>query len=340
MSEITTEKPAQKFATTAPAFVVGDAQAKRFNGKTVAFFVFVNCDMNSPTRGRTDGCFPIHELPLVRRMFQAEGGDITIRADWVAGIPRHRNVTDLVFRDEMARLRTFYQLKNGTKVTELMTEVYGASEVEQTKKVHAKMKEVYFAWLALYDAAKAKVLAQQPDIEDETLALFPADVVVTRKILDQTIESRMWDLTAGILTAKDFGTLEAIVEPARSGADELEIEGFQDEKPVRARLEEDEVVRPATKKPLPQFAGDDGLSDALSSGGSIEVSERVQKALEAKGHAQTTALEIATLHMDHPTLPDDVLAQIPTLKHHAMTYKAVRKVVAEAVAAPADMVEV
>lgn len=354
-----------KIANYIPAFSVGDESAKRLNGKIVGVIVSVNVSHKNRER-EGDAAIPIYEVPLMRRLYEREGGTLVIRPNWVPSIPRHRVLTDALFDDgnpdeyeaigELPRLRRTYLLKNHQTKIDLMAEVYGATKAEQAKNLQNGMKDIWKAWTDLFAKKKLEVMANRPDLEDQVLSLFPADTEVTRRIFDATLEAYMLELTGFELTVNELEALVNLVDPRAKGIEEYDLPGLDLVQPQRARLaldDGDEVIRPrsatvavigkdaqldapygdAMAEALGSPAGHSGQPEAESTevnppADELTVSEKIQEALEQKGYSQTTAMEIATLALDHADLPDSVLDHVIELKKHKGKYGAVRRVVA------------
>lgn len=345
----TVEAPRKK--AFVPAFSVGDETSKRFNGRIIGVCVFVN--VSHKNQGREgDACIPLYEVPLMRRLYERDGGTLTIRPNWVPSIPRHRVLTDVLFDDkntqeaealgELNRLRRTYLLRNSGQVVDLMAEVYGATKAEQARNLQKGMKEIFDGWKALYESAKARVYAKREDLKGEVMALFDTNEDVTVKVFQATLDAWMLELTGLELTVNELEELVNLVDPRAKGLEDYTLDGIDDSRPQRARLIEDEVMRPAAKKataPAPVSEPEKALANEFSdteeeAPDRLEISHRVQKALEAAGYDETTSMEIAMLHMDHANLPDDILSQVPSLKKHPATYKKVRKVVSEGMVTP------
>lgn len=355
--------PVRKKSAVVPAFSVGDETSKRVNGRIVGVGVYVN--ISHKIQGREgDAAIPIYEVPLMRRMYERDGGTITLRPNWVPSIPRHRLLTDALFDDkntneadsigELNRLRRTYLLKNSGVAVDLMAEVYGATKAEQAKNLQKGMKAVFDGWMDLYLKAKGRVNEKRPDLEQQVLSLFPNDETVTQRIYDKTLEAWMLELTGLEITINELEDLVNLVDPRAKGLDDYLLEGIDDSRPQIATLVRDEAIvgkgtakpeatEPVQKSaPAPAQREEPSLEDAmreLEGGGSaedpIEKSERIQAALIADGIPESVAMDVATLNMEPAGIPDSVLEQIHGIRKHAATYKKIRKIVEFASKQPA-----
>jgi hypothetical protein len=356
--------PARKKSAVVPAFSVGDEAAKRVNGRIVGVGVYVN--ISHKIQGREgDAAIPIYEVPLMRRMYERDGGTITLRPNWVPSIPRHRLLTDALFDDkntneaesigELNRLRRTYLLKNSGSAVDLMAEVYGATKAEQAKNLQKGMKAIFEGWMDLYLKAKGRVNEKRPDLEQQVLSLFPSDETVTQRIYDKTLEAWMLELTGLEITINELEDLVNLVDPRSKGLDDYLLEGIDDSRPQIATLVRDEVIvgkgtakpeaaepqKPAASVPQAVREEEPSLEDAMREleGGNaedpIEKSERIQDALIKEGIPESVAMDVATLNMEPAGIPDSVLEQIPGIRKAAATYKKIRKIVEFASKQPA-----
>lgn len=352
---------ARKLASV-PAFAVGDEQAKRINGKVVGVIVSVNVSHKNRER-EGDAAIPIYEVPLMRRLYEREGGTLILRPNWVPSTPRHRFLTDALFDDrnkdeqdstgELPRLRKTYLIKSSQTKEDLMAEVYGPTKAEQARNLQAGMRSIYDAWRKLYAQKVEEVRAEHPDLENEVLSLFPPDEGVTQRVFDATVEALMLELTGQVITVNELEKLVDLVDPRAQGLDDYQLDGIDLNTRSRATLigekdPGDKVLRaPKTHTPgkdaqldapyeeaaAEDAALSDGLPTEINAGENLldvddlTVSEQIQRALEPK-YGDTAAMSISMLALEPAGITDEVLDNVPELKKDKRKYKAIQRIVA------------
>lgn len=134
-------------------FVIGDDRAQFAQGDTVAVAVSVNFTLRDGERTRGHA-IPLHEIPLLRRLYS--NGTVSLHTEWVPGVNRSVPMTRRMFEEETKRLVRAYTIpREAGQASKFFAEVYGETEADATKKLHAGMKALYDGWKALEKKAVA-----------------------------------------------------------------------------------------------------------------------------------------------------------------------------------------
>ncbi len=194
--------PAAQLAATGkdPVFDNGNDAARRMTDPVVAIVVTVNLSIKNGQR--TMSCSaPLHEVPLLRRLYTALGGTVTPRTDWVPGLRRRAKLTHAQLQDELRRLSEKYQIPTEGGKRDIMAEIYGATGAERLRSLRNKMAEAHRGWGELETAAMVKIRA--------------AGKTYHRLEVESLISE--------LLSEKDVDRLVRSLDPAEATADEIEL---------------------------------------------------------------------------------------------------------------------
>lgn len=140
----------------------------RGSQKKVAVAVNVNFELKDGQKERGHS-IPIHVIPLIRRMHP--NGVVIVKAKWARNIPRTVELTQEELKSELEGLARSYGQKMPGQMASYLAEVYGATEVDQIKNLHAKMGQVWHAWLKLEEIGRKRVKEKFPRDNFSTYAL-------------------------------------------------------------------------------------------------------------------------------------------------------------------------
>lgn len=172
----------------------------RGSERKVAFAVNVNMELQDGQKQRGHAC-PIHVIPLMRRMHP--GGVVTVKAKWARNIPRTAELTQQELKNELEGLTNSYGKKLPGQAASYLAEVYGATEADQLRNLHAKMRDVYLAWKKLEAKGLQRVKERFPGQSFSTYALH--------------------GIIGDVLTDDEMNELVALIEPEREELEEIQL---------------------------------------------------------------------------------------------------------------------
>lgn len=172
----------------------------RGSEKKVAVAVNVNFELKDGQKERGHA-IPIHVIPLMRRMHP--NGVVTVKAKWARNISRCVELTQSELKTELEGLTRSYGQKLPGQAASYLAEVYGATEAEQLKNLHAKMREVYFGWIKLEAKALERVKEKFKGVTFSPYALH--------------------GVTGDVLTDEEVAELVHIIEPEEEKLEEIQL---------------------------------------------------------------------------------------------------------------------
>jgi hypothetical protein len=210
-----------------PVFDNGNDAARRLTDPTVAIIVTVNLDVKRGTR--TLSCnAPLHEIPLLRRMYAAMGGTVTPNPHWLPGLRRRAKLSHSQLQDELRRLARLYVVPAEGGKRDIMSEVYGATASDQLRNLRAKMIEAHDLWKAMESRIMADIRhAVASGTQPEYHRLEAESLIADR------------------LNAKDIDKILRQIDPAEVAADEIEL----------GELKGDDLLAPAGATDAPTTTG-------------------------------------------------------------------------------------
>lgn len=206
-----------------PSFTVGDDAISRTAGRKVARIINVNIQIRQRDRECT-AAIGLHEWPLIRRRYEAAGGDVTLLATWVPGVPRDRTLTEQQLKDELARLESIYVIPREGGKRELVAEVYGVAVGERLTNLQKTMNDIADKWSKLYSSLRKRVLARNPRFIDECVAAFNTHKSrIPTEALNRYADARMIELTGYEMTDRDLTDIVSHLEQDAVSVGEIEL---------------------------------------------------------------------------------------------------------------------
>lgn len=150
------------------AFMVGVPD--RSDGPAVTAFISVNAQiLNHPIDNTHD--YPIHEIPLLRRLHHRRGGSVLVRANWVPGVPRLHKLTQAGFEAEWDALVARYKVNDSVN---LCYALYGGVN-GQPRRLDTVMKTVVEAWAQLLRSLEKERRSMTDQDVENIIALCEPD---------------------------------------------------------------------------------------------------------------------------------------------------------------------
>lgn len=252
MSASTIPSPSTK---ASPVFFVGDDRRKSVgDDKIVAVSVTVNLVCREGER-EFSASAGLHELPVLRRFYDAIGGNITINKSWVPGVPRQRTLNQDALATELERLTNTYIVRaDGKGVRNITAEVYGPTPSEQLRNIHKAMKEIMQAWAKLEEKGLQRVMAGYP--KEKLAKLHPQEIAA---------------LAADEILDREIDEVIALADPQTIALNEIELSHVQIPGPEKA----------------------DAVTESVAGGEDPE--EALQTYFQRAGLKEDTAIDLATL---------------------------------------------
>lgn len=186
--------PAAKKTAISPMIGGGQAELSQRDLDPISFTIKIQCQAQTDDRS-SDPCLPAYEVPLMRRRYRREGGDLHVMLAWLPARMNYSRVFQLnrdMIRVEAMRLDGSYrlQLQNGG-AHKFFTEVYGfngnaikrfheviTAQAKFWQQLDARMRQGYKLTLddlnALIDIAEPPA-AEIEEIEMQSVGLDPVD---------------------------------------------------------------------------------------------------------------------------------------------------------------------
>jgi hypothetical protein len=205
----------------------------RGSQKKVAVAVNVNFELKDGQRERGHA-IPIHIVPLLRRAHP--GGVVKVLSAWARGVPRIRELTQEELKTELEGMMRGYGVKLPGQAASLLAEVYGATEAEQLRNLHAKMGQVYRAWVDLERQGRERLAKKFPKEHFSELAIH--------------------GLLSQVISDEEMNALVTLIEPEREELEEIQL-------PELGAIERGEASVPRTDDEGGERAGGEA-EDALA----------------------------------------------------------------------------
>lgn len=187
--------------------------------KKVAVAINVNFELKDGQKERGHS-IPIHAIPLVRRMHP--NGVVVVKSKWARNISRCAELTQEELKMELEGLVRSYGMKLPGQAASYLAEVYGATEVEQLKNLHSKMREVYHAWLKLEQVGLKRVKAKFPGENFTPYALT--------------------GIVGDVLTDEEMSALVDLIEPEREELDGIDLPELEAVSGITSEKDEDNTA--------------------------------------------------------------------------------------------------
>lgn len=191
---------ANDVASTTPSEAFFEGIIDRGSQKKVAIAVNVNFELKDGQKERGHA-IPVHVIPLMRRMHP--GGVVKVLSQWARGVPRVKELTQEELKTELEGLMRSYGMKMPGQAASIMAEVYGATEADQLRNLHAKMAEVYHAWVILEREGRKRLAAKYKSKGFSELAIH--------------------GMLSEVITDEELGGLVSIIEPEREELAEIQL---------------------------------------------------------------------------------------------------------------------
>jgi hypothetical protein len=163
-------------------------------------------------------CAGLHELPILKRFYDAIGGNITVNKAWVPGVSRQRTLNQDALAAELERLTNTYIVRgDGKGVRSITAEVYGATPSEQLRSLHKAMKAILEAWVKLEAKGLERVKAGYP--KEKLARLHPAEIAAMAS--DEILE-------------REIDEVVALADPQTLSLNEIELSNVQIPAPEKA----------------------------------------------------------------------------------------------------------
>lgn len=178
----------------------------RDDGPKVTAFISVNAQIRCFPINVTNG-YPIHEIPLLRRLHARKGGSVVAMSNWAPGTPRLRRLTKAGYEQMWDSLVERYKVNDSLNHAFAL---YGGTN-GQPRRLDAVLKKVVEAWSLL-----------MKQCEQERRKLTDADVEAVIALCEPD-EGR-----GTIMATIDSGVLDGIEIPATTTPSESETPGIVD----------------------------------------------------------------------------------------------------------------
>lgn len=117
--------PSPSTAARPQVTFLGDKRADVIDEKVAVYAVRGHIEARTGDREVSGVPYPFYEIPLLKRRYALEGGNVKLLPEWHDEIPRISPLTRSICREEVARLvRTYTMQREGGKLN-LFEEVYG-----------------------------------------------------------------------------------------------------------------------------------------------------------------------------------------------------------------------
>ncbi len=173
--------------------------------RIVAMAVNVNFELDDGPK-RRGHAIPLHAIPLMRRMFP--NGVVKALSYWPRGIDRCRTLNQDQLKKELETLTRSYGVKRAGETSTILAEVYGTTEVDQLRNLHAKMKEIALAWKRLEHEAMGRLPIKFPGVTHTELELH--------------------GVTSQVITDAEIEALVDIIEPSAKEVEALQLPDLGD----------------------------------------------------------------------------------------------------------------
>lgn len=135
-------------------FIIGQDD-KPQDERTVAVTIGLRATMRTDDK-EMSAPICMHELIILRRYYEEQNGSVRVETGWIAGLPRHRSLTQSDLASEVKRMRESYRIHRSNDVLELMEMYYGTEPTAQIRKLHEVMKKQAEAWAKLLPILMAR----------------------------------------------------------------------------------------------------------------------------------------------------------------------------------------
>lgn len=261
---------------TAPDQAFFEGVVDRGSQKKVAIAVNVNFELKDGSKERGHA-MPIHVIPLLRRAHP--DGVVKVISQWSRGIPRTKELTQGELKTELENLTRSFGGKLPGQAASILAEVYGATEVEQLNNLHAKMREVFHAWVKLERIGRDRLKQKYPKQAFSELAVH--------------------GMLSEVITDEELNGLVTLIEPERRELDSIEL-------PELGGVDN-----------ASNTGGDEDAGDAQGANDEGEAIDWLTSELETQvkmSQQDALALTAAVIERDGKEPDDDLLVRFKTLQ--------------------------
>lgn len=135
-------------------FIIGESDRPQ-DDRIVAITIGLRANFRINDR-EFSGPLCAHEYIPMRRFYEDQNGSITLEPGWVAGVFRHRQLTQAQLVAEVTRMNSAFAIPRENGVTDVMGIYYGAEPAGRVRKIHEIMRKQAEAWSKLVPVLHAR----------------------------------------------------------------------------------------------------------------------------------------------------------------------------------------